>query len=76
MVRTLAGGNVGHSGSGFADGIGIYSLFQSLTDIAMSSSGTLFVADFGNKLIRAVNTLGNPESPILNFIRLIFLDTR
>lgn len=55
-VITLAG-SAGISGS--YDGIGNYALFSSPTGLSASSLGTVYVADTGNSLIRAISPTGS-----------------
>jgi sugar lactone lactonase YvrE len=54
VVRTLAGGN-GGSTSGWANGQGTLATFNSPFGVAVDASGTAYVADFNNYLIRAIN---------------------
>ncbi len=56
-IRTISGGIVqtlAGSKPGFADGVGSVAQFASPTAVAMTSKGTLLVADTGNRRIRAV----------------------
>ena len=59
MVSTLAGSSLlGLPSAGNIDGIGSSASFNNPSGIAMSSSGTLFVADTGNNLIRQITPSG------------------
>ncbi len=51
-VTTLAGSGT----AGTANGTGTAASFSSPSGVAISSGGTLYVADFGNSLVRTVNT--------------------
>jgi len=55
VVTTIAG-VAGHSG--FANGPGSTALFNSPLGIAFSTNGTIYVADCGNQLIRAISPDG------------------
>ncbi len=50
VVSTLAGNGTG----GFANGMGAAAKFNTPADVAVDSSGNLYVADFGHNLIRKV----------------------
>jgi PKD repeat protein len=54
VVTTLAGG----SGSGTTDGTGAAAKFHEPRAIAIDSSGTLFVADYENHMVRKVTSAG------------------
>lgn len=54
VVTTLAGG----SGSGTTDGTGTAAKFHEPRGIAIDSSGTLFVADYENHMVRKVTSAG------------------
>ncbi len=54
-VRTLAGGgSAGGVGSGFANGAGSAATFRSPSGVAVCGAGVVYVADYGNNLIRAI----------------------
>lgn len=53
-VGTLAGSGI----QGFADGIGIKTKFKHPSGVAVDSSGTVYVADSGNNLIRRITSAG------------------
>jgi hypothetical protein len=53
-VRTLAGGNGGKT-RGLANGKGTLAMFWNPQGVAVDASGTAYVADTGNNLIRAIN---------------------
>jgi sugar lactone lactonase YvrE len=54
VVSTLAGGN----GQGFGDGSGTAVKFNNPSAITIDSAGTLYVADYGNSVIRKVTQQG------------------
>jgi hypothetical protein len=54
VVTTLAGGN-GYTRPGSADGQGTLATFKDPTGVGVDASGTVYVADNGNNLIRAIN---------------------
>ena len=54
VVTTLAGG----SGSGTADGTGTAAKFHEPHAVAIDSSGTLYVADYENHMVRKVTSAG------------------
>ena len=54
-VTTIAG-TAGLTGTG--DGTGAFAHFNSPTGVAVDSSGNLYVADFGNNLIRKITSAG------------------
>ncbi|QQZ63653.1 SMP-30/gluconolactonase/LRE family protein [Paenibacillus sonchi] len=51
-VSTVAGSPAGEAG--FQDGIESSALFDSPLDVAVASNGTIYVADSGNSMIRAI----------------------
>ena len=56
VVTTLAGGgSVGGVAGGSIDGTGSAALFNTPNGIAVSSSGTVYVSDFSNHLIRMIS---------------------
>ncbi len=55
-VSTLAGSSSGASGS--ANGLGTAATFNAPCDVAVSSSGKVFVADSSNYRIRVIDTTG------------------
>ena len=54
VVTTLAGGAPG----GFADGTGLAARFNAPTDVAIDTSGNVYVADRNNNVIRKVTAAG------------------
>ena len=54
VVTTLAGGN----GKGTSDGTGTAAKFHEPRGLAIDSSGTLYVADYENQLVRKVSSAG------------------
>ena len=54
VVSTLAGS----SSAGSANGLGIQAKFNAPYDVAVSSSGVIFVADSSNYQIRSIDTSG------------------
>jgi hypothetical protein len=57
VVSTLAGGG-GSTLSGYVDGVGTVAKFTILEGISVSSSGNVYVAEYGNQLIRKIDTAG------------------
>jgi sugar lactone lactonase YvrE len=55
-VSTLAGG--GGTGSAFANGTGTNARFANPWGLAVDSSGNIYVADYGNHLIRKITSTG------------------
>jgi hypothetical protein len=60
VVTTFCGSSI----YGYADGTGTAALFNGIAGIAMDSSGTLYLADKSNHVIRKVTTAG--QSCLLN----------
>ena len=57
IVTNLAGGgSIGNFG--YEDGTGSVAMFYSPTGLAVSTSGTVYVADTGNNLIRMISPAG------------------
>lgn len=54
IVSTIAGSG----SSGYADGVGTSATFNDPIDIAVDSTGNLFVADYGNHIIRRISPSG------------------
>ena len=54
VVTTLAGSGI----QGFADGTGSAARFYNPSDVAVDSSGTVYVADAGNHRIRKISSTG------------------
>ena len=60
LVRRFAGGGSGTGiVSGFVDGTGTAALFSTPNSIAVSNSGTVYVTEKGNNLIRVITVAGN-----------------
>jgi hypothetical protein len=58
-VSTLAGRTVGAPFHGYQNGRAADAVFDHPSDVVMSLSGTLFVADTGNAMIRQIDGAGN-----------------
>jgi hypothetical protein len=56
-VKTVAGSSPSKS-QAFADGVGTHARFNGIYLISISSSGKLFISDYGNKRIRVLDTTG------------------
>ena len=63
VVTTLAGGgSAGGTASGSVDGTVSVATFSSPNGIAVSTSGTVYVADTGNHIIRMISPTGIEDS--------------
>ena len=59
VVTTVAGGgNAAGTTAGYIDGVGTVAEFNWPTGIAQDSSVSLYIADQGNNLIRAISSTG------------------
>ena len=58
VTRLAGGGSAGGVGTGSVDGTGSAALFNSPRGIALSTSGTVYVADRTNNLIRMISPTG------------------
>lgn len=54
VVTTIAGG----ASPGYADGVGTNARFRSPFSVAVSSAGTIYLADSGNHRVRSISALG------------------
>ena len=68
IVSTIAG-----SGSGYADGVGTSATFNAPYDIAVDSTGNLFVVEYNNHIIRRISPSGRHCFVRYDSILLIFL---
>lgn len=57
-ISTIAGGITGTSAAGYVDGAAGVARFKTPWGIAVDSSGTVYVADTGNHVIRMINSAG------------------
>ena len=58
MTRLAGGGSAGGVGSGSVDGTGSAAKFNGPINIASNTLNTVFVADYGNHLIRMISSTG------------------
>ena len=58
VTRLAGGGSAGGVASGSIDGIGSSARFNAPIGVAVSTSGTVYVADNGNHLIRMISPTG------------------
>ena len=73
MVTTLAGGgSAGGVASGSVDGIGSAANFYRPIGVAISTSGTVYVTDFGNNLIRMISPTGT-NIAVFNMLTTVLL---
>jgi DNA-binding beta-propeller fold protein YncE len=56
MVSTVAGG--GNTAAGYVNGVGTGAIFYNPYGISVSSSGNMYVVDYGNHLIRMIDSTG------------------
>ena len=69
MVSRLAGG--GNGGMyGMSDDVGSYALFFNPSGVAISTLGTVYVADNGNHLIRMISPTGTDNARTILFIAI------
>ena len=71
-VTRLAGGGIYDTLSGATDGLGTAALFYYPYGIAVSMSGTVYVADTINHLIRMISPTGITSSKIINMSCVLF----
>ena len=57
-ITFAGGGNVGGLISGNTDGTGVVATFSSPKGVALDTLGVVFIADFGNNLIRKISATG------------------
>ena len=58
VTRLAGGGSAGGVSAGSVDGTGSAARFSGPYDLAVSTSGTIYVADYGNHLIRMISPTG------------------
>ena len=58
VTRLAGGGSASGTASGSVDGTGSAALFNSPCSVAVSTSGTFYVVDQGNHLIRMISPTG------------------
>ena len=58
VTRLAGGGSAAGVASGSVDGTGSAAMFNNPSGIAVSSSGTVYVADRSNNLIRMISPTG------------------
>ena len=59
MSSFAGGGSPGGRTSGHDDGLGSAATFYAPTGVALDSSGSLYVTDFRNQLVRKISPAGN-----------------
>ena len=69
IVSTIAGSG----SSGYADGVGTSTTFNYPIDIAVDSTGNIFVADHDNHIIRRISPSGQHCFVRYNYVLLILL---
>ena len=60
VVSTVAGSTVG----GYVDGVGTVAKFYYPSGISVDSTGNAWVAEYGNHVIRQINTAGRVHTSI------------
>ena len=58
VTRLAGGGSAGGVAAGSADGTGSAARFNGPVGVAVSTAGTVYVADSGNNLIRMISPTG------------------
>ena len=58
VTRLAGGGSAGGVGAGSIDGTGSTATFNAPHCLALSTVGTIYVADYGNHLIRMISPTG------------------
>ena len=69
VVTRLAG----DGSAGFTDGIGTAAMFNNPYSVAVSSSGTVYVADYSNTLIRMISPAGTTNALIVLMCQELFV---
>ena len=73
MVTTLAGGgSAGGVASGSIDGTGSGAKFNRPFGVAISTSGTVYVTEYGNNLIRMISPTGTIIA-VINMLTTVLL---
>ena len=58
VTRLAGGGSASGTTSGSTDGTGSAAMFSSPFSVALSTSGTVYIADYNNHLIRMISSTG------------------
>ena len=58
VTRLAGGGSAGGVVAGSEDGTGSAARFNAPSGVAVSTSGTVYVAEYGNRLIRMISPTG------------------
>ena len=70
------GGSAGGTASGSADGTGSAATFYGPHGIAVSSSGTIYVAEWSTDLIRAISPTGTTFAQTTRYALICLLNIR
>ena len=73
MTRLSGGGSAGGVASGSGDGTGSAAYFNFPAGVAVSSSGTVYVADRNNNLVRMISPTGTVPLFYLDLCALIYI---
>ena len=65
VTRLAGGGSAGGVASGSVDGTGSVAKFYNPNGVAVSTSGTVYVADLSNHLIRMISPIGTNIASML-----------
>ena len=72
VTRLAGGGSAGGVASGSEDGLGSAARFNAPIGVAVSTSGTVYVAEYGNHLIRMISPTGTVARMAENIVTYSF----